>query len=162
MKIGVISDTHIHARDSQLPQKITEEFKKVDMVIHAGDLVSLDVIDKLRSLCKNVIAVRGNMDADEVRNILPEKQIISAGKYKIGVMHGYGAPANLIEALKSAFKQDTVDIIIFGHSHKPLNEKIGEVLFFNPGSAMDKIFAEYNSYGIIELNDKIEAKVMKL
>ncbi|PIQ84899.1 MAG: hypothetical protein COV73_06465, partial [Candidatus Omnitrophica bacterium CG11_big_fil_rev_8_21_14_0_20_43_6] len=55
------------------------------------------------------------------------------------------------EVLKDAFKEDGCDLIIFGHSHKSMNEKIGKILFFNPGSATD-IFAAYNSYGIIELS----------
>jgi len=162
MKIGVISDTHIPDRAATVPDKILQDFKTVDMIIHAGDLVDLNVIEQLQKSCPNIKAVSGNMDPAEVRKQLPEKIILQAGNYKIGIMHGNGAPVHLVDFLTRAFKDDIVDIIIFGHSHNPFNEKKGNILFFNPGSATDKIFAAYNSYGIIELNGKIEAKIIKL
>jgi len=162
MKIGVISDTHIPDRAETIPAKVLEDFKTVDMIIHAGDLVDLKVIEELKKVCANVKAVRGNMDPPEVTDRFPEKEIITAGNYKIGVMHGSGAPVHLVDFLTRAFKDDDVDIIIFGHSHSGFNEKKGNILFFNPGSSTDKAFAPYNSYGIIELNDKIEARIIKL
>jgi putative phosphoesterase len=162
MKIGVISDTHIPDRAKEIPKKILEDFKKVDMIIHVGDLVDFNVIEKLQSVCSNVRAVWGNMDRENVRRQLPEKEIINAGNYRIGIMHGWGAPNKLIEVLTSAFKNDNVDIIIFGHAHYSVNERKNNILFFNPGSATDKIFAPYNSYGIIEINDKIDARIIKI
>lgn len=162
MRIGVISDTHIPDRAKEIPKKALQEFKKVDMVIHAGDLVSMYVLDELNTVCKNVKAVHGNMDPEDVRKSLPEKQIIKIGKYTIGLTHGFGAPKNLIENLTPYFKDDKVDVIIFGHSHNPVNETKGGILFFNPGSATDKIFSEYNSFGIIEINGGINAKIIRI
>lgn len=162
MKIGVISDTHIPERANEIPQKILDDFKNVDMIIHAGDLVDLSVLEKLKSVCSNVKAVWGNMDPQEVRKKIPEKEILQIEKHRIGIMHGYGAPNNLVQQLSSIFKDDKVDMVIFGHAHYSVNERIGGILFFNPGSATDKIFAPYNSYGIIEINDKIEARIIKL
>ena len=162
MRIGVISDTHISAKDGGLPLEVLDGFKHVDMVIHAGDMVDPAVFRKLQSACKDVRAVRGNMDVADLENNFPEKLIIHIGKHSIGVMHGHGTPANLVEVLKEAFKNDLVDVIIFGHSHSPFNEKINGILFFNPGSPTDKVFAPYNSYGIIEVNDNIEARIIKI
>lgn len=162
MRIGVIADTHMPERAKVIPDKIMEDFKAVDMIIHAGDLVDLKVVAQLKSICPNVKAVYGNMDPYEVRKALPEKEIITVGKYKIGVMHGNGPPATLVELLTGVFKNDGVNIIIFGHAHSGFNEKKGDILFFNPGSATDKINSSYNSYGIIEINDKIEARIIKL
>ncbi len=162
MKIGVIADTHIPDRAKEIPQEILEAFKGVDMVLHAGDLVDSSVLDKLKAVCKDVRAVRGNMDHDEVRKGLPEKEVIHAGNYKIGIIHGYGNPNKLIDLVTEIFKNDNCDLIIFGHSHSALNEKRGKIIYFNPGSATDKIFASSNSYGIIEINDKIEAKIVNI
>ena len=162
MRIAVISDTHIPDRAKDIPPKLLEEFKKVDMIIHAGDLVGLNVLDKLKSACNNVKAVWGNMDPQEVKKKLPEKEILKIGNYKIGVMHGYGAANKLMDLLTSIFKDDNVNLIIFGHAHYSVNEKKNGILFFNPGSLTDKIFSSYNSYGIIEINDKIEARIIKL
>ena len=162
MKIGVISDTHIPNRAQGIPNKILESLKKMDMIIHAGDLVELNILDTLKSICQNVKAVSGNMDPIEVKKSLPEKQIISVGKYRIGLTHGNGSPASLIEVVTDIFKNDKVDVIIFGHSHSPINEKRGQILYFNPGSLSDTFFASFNSYGIIEINEEIKANIIKI
>jgi len=162
MKIGVISDTHIPDRSKDLPLKILNDFKNLDMIIHAGDLIDLSVLDKLKNICPQVKAVWGNMDPAEVRKKLPEKEVFKVLNYKIGLTHGYGHPQKLIELMQEIFKHDKVDIIIFGHSHNPVNEYRNNILYFNPGSLTDKIFSIYNSYGIIEINDKIKARIIKL
>jgi len=162
MKIGVIADTHIPDRAAEIPPKVLEAFRQMDMVIHAGDLIDLKVIDDLKKVCKNVKAVCGNMDPDNIRKILPEKTIIKADSFKIGVMHGYGSPSNLVEIVGGAFKGDKVDVIVFGHSHAPLSKKVGKIIFFNPGSATDKIFSPYNSYGIIQIDRKIKTRIVKI
>jgi len=158
IKIGVISDTHILDRVGHIPQKVLDAFKEVDLVIHAGDLVGLGAVETLKSVCPKVVAVAGNMDQEAVRKKYPQKQILDILGYRIGLMHGAGAPFNLLDLLTDAFKDDGCDLIIFGHSHKPMNEKIGGVLFFNPGSPTDLACA-YNSYGIIELKKKTTSLV---
>ena len=162
MRIGVISDTHIPERAKSIPQKILEEFKKVDMVIHAGDFVDAEVLEMLRKVCPDVRGVSGNMDQSDIKMNFSEKEIIPVGKFKIGVKHGYGPPDKLIAMMQEAFKKDDVDVVIFGHSHNALNLKEGKVLYFNPGSPTDNVFAAYNSFGIIEINDKIEARIVRL
>lgn len=163
MKIGVISDTHVPSNAAQkIPQKVLEAFRNVDMIIHAGDILDLAVIDALKNVCPNVKAVCGNMDSEEAKKILPQKEILKIGKYKIGIMHGYGHPNSLIELLEKEFKSDKVDVIVFGHSHNPFNEKKYDIIFFNPGSPTDKVFAPYNSYGIIEINGGIQTKIIKI
>lgn len=162
MRIGVISDTHIPDEVSEIPREILKAFEKVDLILHAGDLVDPSVLEKLKKSGKEVKAVWGNMDPYELRKELPEKEIFKAGKYKIGLMHGYGPAGALIKLLAKIFKEDNVDAIVFGHSHSPVNEKKNGILFFNPGSATDRIFAPYNSYGIIEVNDTIEGKIIKI
>ncbi|MBI4981675.1 MAG: metallophosphoesterase family protein [Candidatus Omnitrophica bacterium] len=162
MKIGVLSDTHIPDRAKSIPQEILDAFKNVDMIIHAGDFADLNILEKLKSTCSNVKAVAGNMDPAEIKEKLPEKEIFKIGKFKIAVAHGWGQPDKLPALLAEKFKDDDVDVIVFGHSHKAFNEKIGKILFFNPGSPTDNIFAPYKSYGIIEINDKITAKIIKL
>lgn len=162
MRIGVISDTHIPEQAKDLPQNIYGAFRNTDMVIHAGDLTDLIVLDKLKTVCKDIKAVWGNMDPYDVRKKLPEKDIFKIGNYKIAVMHGYGHPNKLVELVAGIFKEESPDLIIFGHSHAALNEKKGDILYFNPGSPTDRIFAPYNSYGIIEINDKIESKIVRI
>ena len=117
---------------------------------------------KLKNLCSNVVAVYGNMDSEKIKTTLPEKEIISICGKKIGITHGCGSPSGLIDLLTKLFKNDNLDVIIFGHSHSPINEKRGNILFFNPGSPTDKMFAPYNSYGILEINDEVKGTIIKL
>jgi putative phosphoesterase len=162
MRIAVISDTHIPDRAEDIPPEVLKELRKADLVIHAGDLVELNVLDKLKAACKEVVAVQGNMDPYEVKSKLPEKTIIKVGAFRIGVMHGYGPADGLLTLLADSFKEDKVDVIIFGHSHTPLARKIDKIIYFNPGSLTDKMFSPFNAYGIIEVSDKIETKIIRL
>lgn len=160
MRILVISDTHMPRVAHDFPPEIYEEIKNADMVIHAGDFVEKEIFDKLNVL-KNTKAVYGNMDCTSLRNILNPKEVIEIGKFRIGLIHGYGAPRDLIDTVQKEFTG--VDAIIFGHSHSPVNVTKDGILFFNPGSPTDKIFATSNSYGIMELTEKkIEGKIVKL
>jgi uncharacterized protein len=162
MKIGVISDTHIPGRYKEIPGKVLEAFSRVDMVLHAGDLVEASVIKSLEKVCKDVRAVRGNMDSEELRKSLPEKLIVKAGAYTLGMMHGFGPADNLTDILYASFLQDKVDAIIFGHSHAPCNERKHGILFFNPGSATDTVYSAYTSYGLLDINDTLDGIIVRL
>ena len=160
MRILVLSDTHIPRVAHDLPKKIYDEISNVDMIIHAGDFVEKEIYDKLASL-KPIKAVYGNMDCAQLHNTLNSKEVIEIGKFKIGVTHGHGAPRDLLENVKGEFSG--VDAVIFGHSHASLNMVRAGVLFFNPGSPTDTIFAASNSYGILNVSEKnIEGEIIKL
>ena len=161
MRIGVLSDTHISDRGKEIPPKILEDFRGADLILLAGDLTALFVLERLKKIAP-VVAVAGNMDTPEVARTLKRKEIIACGKFRIGLFHGLGPPSGLIDRLKEEFKDDKVDVIVFGHSHNPVNEYIDGVLYFNPGSPTDKVFSRYNSYGIIEINDEIKAHIKRL
>lgn len=160
MKIGVISDTHIPSNCENIYDKIKKCFQGVDMIIHAGDITELNVLDELSLITPNVVAVCGNMDSEPVRRKLPLKRIINAGKFKIGLIHGSGAPKQLAERMAGEFNK--VDVIIFGHSHMPVNETKKGVLFFNPGSATDTVMAEKRTVGILKINDTIEGEIISI
>lgn len=160
MKILVLSDTHIPRVAHDLPQKIYDEIANVDMIMHAGDFVEKEVFDKLSKL-NRIKAVYGNMDQPELRHILNAKETIEIGKFRIGLIHGHGAPRELVDTVMREFSG--VDAIVFGHSHEATNVVKDGILFFNPGSPTDKIFATSNSYGILNITDKnIEGKIIKL
>lgn len=161
MKIGVVSDTHIPERAEKLPQQLLRGLKGVDMIIHCGDLVELSVLDALHKVCPDVRAVAGNMDPSDVRGKLPEKLLIGASRFTIGVIHGYGPPQKVPEFAREAFRKDKVDLIVFGHSHQPGIIK-GDPPLFNPGSPTDTLFTPYRSYGMIELDSTIKTEIIRL
>lgn len=162
MKIVVLSDTHIPERAKDIPEEVYAQIKGADLLIHAGDITSLEFFKKLSKLKKEIKAVQGNMDEPALKDILPAKQLIKIDGFSIGITHGRGSPFGLMEAAEKEFQKEKPNLIIFGHSHKPFNGYRGKTLFFNPGSPTDKIFSPTNSYGIITITDKIEAKIINL
>jgi len=161
MKIGVVSDTHIPARDHSLPEELLAGLEGVDRIIHAGDILNLETLREFEKIAETV-AVRGNMDFPEIRKALPEKVLLELAGCRILVTHGRGEPDFLGERLLKQFRNENPDIVVFGHSHRAVNERQGGVLLFNPGSPTDTLFSPYRSYGIIELGDKIEAQIIIL
>ncbi|MFH1846718.1 MAG: metallophosphoesterase [Candidatus Omnitrophota bacterium] len=161
MKIGVISDTHIPIAAKQLPEKVYDYFRNCDFIIHAGDAIEMSVIDDLSRFAE-VKAVHGNMDSPEMSRCFPEKiSFVISGK-RIGVVHGKGSSDKVWKTAEELLGKD-FDIIIFGHSHVPFNETKDGILFFNPGSATDKVFSPYCSFGMIEINgNEIKAEIIKI
>ncbi len=162
MKIGVISDTHIPDRAKEIPAKVLEVFKKVDMIIHVGDMVDISVLKKLKTVCSNVRAVAGNMDPSEIKDILPERDVFKVSGRTIAVVHGWGSPGRLLDAVTEAFRDQKPDVVIFGHSHTPFNEVRNGILFFNPGSPTDDFFAPYHSVGILEIDKTVTGSIVKV
>ncbi len=159
MKIGVISDTHIPAIFPSLPRAVFDIFKGVDLILHAGDIVELSVLNELRSIAP-VEAVAGNMDAPEVRLNLPAKKIIPVGRYTVGLIHG----KYKIDVQKDMIKKEFahVDVIVYGHSHTPFWGRIDGVYFLNPGSPTDQRYAPYNSVAILEVGDDLKAEIVRI
>lgn len=179
MKVGVISDTHLvsggfglRKAAAQLISKsrqgfdylekiIDKYFSDVEKILHAGDLVDLEVLELLEQKAP-VEAVRGNMDSGEIARQLPIKKVLAIEGRKIGLIHGWGAPTGIVERIRKEF-DDKIEVIVFGHTHSPMNTKFGDVLFFNPGSPIDRRFAPYNSIGILHVSaDSIEGEIIKL
>jgi|TARA_B100001971_G_C18119118_1_gene498435 putative phosphoesterase len=163
-KIVVLSDTHIPTRAAEIPKQVIEQFKDADLIIHSGDSQTIEVINSLQSH-GNLIAVCGNMDSDDVVEKLPSKIILNIKnnnkEFKIGITHGSGAPEGLPERLFHFF-EGPIDCIIFGHSHKPFNEKINNTLMFNPGSPTDTVIATINTFGILRISDEIKGEIIEI
>ena len=159
MKIYVISDTHVPVVARELPPELLRAMNDAQLIIHAGDLVELSVLEELRAIAP-VEAVFGNMDGWATRRPLSAKKVVEAQGKRIGLVHGAGAPWSLPERVLREF--ENVDIIVFGHSHQPLREQRGQVLLFNPGSPTDTRFAPYRSYGIIEIGESVKAEIVRL
>ena len=158
MKIGVISDTHLRFRDEQLEKIVEDHFADAEIILHAGDLVCLDILDIFAG--KEVYAVSGNMDSDEVVRALPSKLIITIKGHQIGLIHGWGNPSGIEDRIREEF--DDIECIVYGHTHRPVNEKKKGTLFFNPGSPTDRRFSPYNSVGILDINETIQGEVIRL
>ena len=151
MKIGVISDTHATSFD-QLPDQILRTLAEVDLIIHTGDFVARDVLDGLKRLGE-LKAVAGNMDSEELKRILPEKETLVIEGKRMGIIHGWGSPYGIDDRVGGMF--DDVDIIVYGHSHYSQNEMKRGILFFNPGQAK-------NSFGILTIGQEVSGEIVNL
>ncbi len=156
IKIGVLSDTHLGRVNDTLRSIYDKYLADTDMIIHAGDIVSTEIITFLEQ--KPFHGVSGNMDPIEVISLLPPKKIIQAGKFRIGLLHGWGSASGLEERVYSEFED--VDIIIFGHSHRPTQYTKNGVLIFNPGTATGNTSSRHNTIGYLELDDKINSEII--
>ncbi|MBM3252722.1 MAG: metallophosphoesterase family protein [Candidatus Omnitrophica bacterium] len=159
IRILVLADTHIPVAARDIPSQIYREIDKVDLILHAGDIVEEVFLKKLSSL-KEVKTVRGNMDSIILQKTLSEKSIINIGKFKIGLVHGSGSSANILDRIRNGL--EGTDVIVFGHTHNSLNLVKEDVLFFNPGSPTDRVFAIFNSYGILEIDEEIKGEIIRL
>ncbi len=158
MILGVLSDTH----SLLLPLKMLEALKKTDLIIHAGDLCDGEVLTILKGIAP-VKAVQGNMDEPALKKKLPLVELFELEGVKFGVYHGHGQTRDALANVQMQLKSASVDIAIFGHSHQPFNERIGDTLYFNPGSPNDVVRAPYFSYGLIELKDgKFNAEIVRI
>ena len=163
MKVGVISDTHISGPRETLPDEIFEHFKGVDLILHAGDLVDMSVIDQLNGIAP-VKAVYGNMDPMPVRQSLQKKELIEIEGHRIGLIHGSGPPWGLRERINGEFIEDDPEIIIYGHSHAPETIKSRNgVLYINPGSPTDGKSTRINSVVVMEITpEDVKAEIKYL
>lgn len=160
MRILIISDTHTDSI-KKLPKIILEEAKNSDCVIHAGDIVGLGLIKELERINPIVYAVKGNMDPFYPGRELPAKRILEFDGIRLGIIHGSGSPDGLENRISYEFND--VDIIVYGHSHRPLWAKVDKLWFLNPGSATNNRYDPQNSYAILIIeNGKFDAKIYRI
>ena len=152
MKIGVVSDTHIFRASKKLPQVLVEQFSKVDLILHLGDWVVMDVYDQLAQLAP-VDGIAGNNDGYEIIERFGERKLLTIEGKRIGLIHGHtpysrkGTDGNAF----LAFEGENVDVILFGHSHQPLMRNQNGILLFNPGSPTDKRREKRYSFGLLDI-----------
>jgi hypothetical protein len=138
MLLAVISDTHLPRGSRRLPDSCLEHLRGADLVLHAGDLVTVEVLEELEALGPPVHAVAGNVDRPDVHARLPLVRRVDAGQVRLGMVHDAGPAAGRLQRLRARFGD--CDAVVFGHSHIPLHETAqdGEFQIFNPGSPTDR------------------------
>ncbi|KPK00436.1 MAG: phosphodiesterase [Desulfobacterales bacterium SG8_35] len=128
--IGVLSDTHLLEPDKWFRERARRCFADADMILHAGDLTSLSVLEVFAG--KTVHAVHGNMCGPKTRNTLPASKIIEVGNFRLALVHGAGYMHNIEQRLFDLFAP--IDCIVYGHTHKAVCHRFGPTLMVNPGS----------------------------
>ena len=160
MLIGVISDTHIPERADEIPKTVFEVFKDVNMILHAGDVVSISVIEQLKKIAPTV-CVQGNMDQYYGLN-LPKRNIITVEKFKIGLDHGEVYPRGDTQQLKYIALEMDVNVLITGHTHWAFINKIGKILLLNPGSPTVPRMSDPTVMLLKIENNTIDSEIIKI
>lgn len=158
MKIGVISDTHLNKTSEKLKLIFDKYLSSCEMILHAGDFVDVSLLKFLSDF--NFYGVAGNMDSPEIKSILPFKQVIEAGKFRIGLIHGYGAPWGIEDKLIKEFKD--VHCIVYGHTHQARNGDKNGILMFNPGTALDRRFTDDLTIGILTAEENLSGEIIRI
>lgn len=148
--VGVISDTH-----GRLPLSVLKVFKGVDLIVHAGDIGKPEILDSLEKIAPTA-SVRGNMDMGRWADQLPEQRIITVSESKLCVLHDIGR-------LELNPDSSGCNVVISGHSHRPMVEKRQGLLYLNPGSAAQPRYGYPASVAVLRINgNSIEVRLIDL
>ena len=148
--IGIISDTHGLVR----PQAL-EALKDVDMILHAGDIGSQDVLDTLNDIAP-VVAVRGNNDKADWARSLPDWEVVEVGGVSIYMLHD-------VKAIDISPSGAGFQVVVSGHSHQPAVAEQRGVLYVNPGSAGPRRFTLPVSLAHLHVaGGKVHAQIVEL
>ena len=160
-RIGVISDTHLHPSPDAfafIAELVETHFSQVDLILHAGDIVAPEIL--LGFTHCPVLAVRGNMDPASPD--LPARRVLEVSSTRIGLTHGWGSPVDLEMRLLKEFDEVDLDVLVYGHSHRPVCSYRNGILLFNPGSATDRRQMPYHSIGVLEIGDAVHGEIIRL
>src|SRR5256885_11467143 len=130
----------------RLPERCSELIAKSDLLVHAGDFVTEDVLDELAALGPPVEAVYGNQDSEALRRRLAHERLIELPGATLGVIHDAGPSRGRLERLRARFPEARA--VVFGHSHLPLHESHDGFQIFNPGSPTERRRAPRHSIGL--------------
>lgn len=159
MLIGVVSDTHNNLKNIETIISLFND-EGISLVIHTGDIANANSLDKFSKLNGKLIGVYGNNDRNEIglkevannNNFLFQEppNLISLCKRKIAIFH----EPNIIEEFLS--RNENIDLVVHGHTHRYRHERRNDILFFNPGESAGMQEGK-NAIGLINLQS-LEAK----
>ena len=147
--IGVISDTHGLLR----PEAVTA-LHGVEMILHAGDIGKPEILDELNKIAP-VTAVRGNNDTGDWARDIPDRQHLEINGVSIYMLHD-------LKEFNSADEAIDADVLIFGHSHKPMIEERDGVVHLNPGSAGPRRFKLPVTVALLNVEGQVSAEIINL
>lgn len=151
MKVAVLADTHTRGSSRPLPPGAWPHIESADHILHAGDVDDPGLLTELQALAP-VTVVLGNIDAFEVKVWgAMEAAEVTLGDVRIAMIHDSGEKTGRRERMRARFPDARV--VVFGHSHLPMNDDDGELLLFNPGSPTWPRRAPFPSMGLLWIED---------
>ncbi len=158
-RIGVVSDTHFPRFGRALPRALERGLRRagVERILHLGDLTDMLAVPLFEAIAP-FDAVAGNNDGTAIRERFGRRKIVRIEDVRIGMIHGDGKKGTTRSRAVEAFAEDGVDVVLFGHSHRPGVRREGRTIVANPGSPTDKRLNPLYSYAILTV-DGASAKV---
>ena len=151
MRIAVISDTHLPRGRRRLPDRCVAELKAADLVLHAGDIATVAVLEEIESIGPPVHAVLGNVDEPALLDRgVPLTRVVEAEGARIAMVHDAGPAGARWERMRARFPD--ADVVVFGHSHIPLHDARDGFQIFNPGSPTDRRRQPQHTMGVAEVD----------
>jgi hypothetical protein len=162
VKAVVLSDTHSPRRWKGCPPALVPHLEAADVILHAGDVCTPDVLDLLSTFAP-VHVVMGNNDVPEVAEWgAPESLEIELAGVRVGMVHDSGPRQGRTARLRQQFPN--ADLVVFGHSHIPLDETGDGLRILNPGSPTDRRRQPAGTFALLDLRDGVvvEARIEEL
>jgi uncharacterized protein len=151
MRVAVLSDTHAPRRWKTCPPAVAAQLESADVILHAGDICTVDVLAELAGWAP-VHAVRGNNDGPEVADWgAPDTLLLILDGLRVGMIHDSGPATGRGRRLRRRFVD--ADLVVFGHSHIPLDERQDGLRIFNPGSPTDRRRQPQGTMGLLDIRD---------
>ena len=162
MRIAVLSDTHSPRFWKRCPPAVARHLAGVDLILHAGDVCTADVLDELAGYAP-VRVVLGNNDRPEVVAWgAPETLEFELAGLQLAMVHDSGPAVGRVARLRRRFP--AADVVVFGHSHIPMDLSENGLRIFNPGSPTDKRRQPYGTLGELTIADAelVQARIFEL
>lgn len=164
---GIISDTHIGHREIKAPNNgippvVLSEIKKCDLIIHCGDIGYCKETLAFLAQFAPVTAVKGNHDK-HTKEKIPLKVRTDFAGWRVGITHGHGDNVRRDPLSIIKFFREPLDVIIFGHIHRPLVYGDNDLILLNSGSTSSTAYTPFASFmTAVFSEEKIEAKIFIL
>jgi uncharacterized protein len=150
VRAAVLSDTHLRADLRSLPPEVWEAVDTADVVLHAGDVVTGDLLAALAERAP-VHAVLGNNDHALVGH-LPDRLEVDLAGVRVAMVHDSGARAGRERRMRRWFPD--AQVVVFGHSHEPVDaEGLDGQRLFNPGSAVQRRRQPRRTMGLLTFEE---------
>jgi uncharacterized protein len=156
----VLADTHAPRRWRRCPADVARYLRTADVILHAGDVCISSVLDELSDYAP-VWVVRGNNDGPDVAAWgAPETLELQLEGLAVAMMHDSGSAAGRCARLRRRFP--AAQLVVFGHSHIPLDQEADGLRIFNPGSPTDRRRQPLGTFGLLHIDDGtlLEARII--
>ena len=167
IRLVAIGDTHSYVLED-LPEEMMRAIQQADWLIHVGDYTSKDILGGLMALKgKRFRGVYGNADPQAIRDRVPTKDILEVEGKRIGIIHPAegGGGHDIEQRVMAEFKNDSVDAIVYGHTHDAKVSRLGGLLLVSPGKGyLEKgsYFGPPTSMAVLTVGEDIKAEIRKI